>query len=232
MEKLHRSEGDINISERRRRWQEENLDEATRELLAEDEKYFLKQSLSTPCPQRHAGLWGASGSRTSRGGATWTFTATTSTRSASPTPRSSPQSRPSSTGFPFAPGATPTPWPWIWPESSPKSRPGDLKQGALLPRRGRSHRHGAQARADRHGPPQDDLHVGLLPRRLARRDLDRRRGRSSARTWGRSYPAPNTCRRRTSTTASTSAGAAAAVRHDVRPLRGVRAGEGGGRRRG
>ena len=49
MEKLHRSEGDINISPRRKQWQDENLNAETRALLAEDEKYFLKQSLSTPC---------------------------------------------------------------------------------------------------------------------------------------------------------------------------------------
>ncbi len=49
MEKLHRSEGDINLSRRRKAWQDENLDDDTRRLLAEDEKYFLKQSLSTPC---------------------------------------------------------------------------------------------------------------------------------------------------------------------------------------
>ncbi len=49
MEKLHRSEGDVNISDRRRQWQEENLDAQTRALLAEDERYFLRQSLSTPC---------------------------------------------------------------------------------------------------------------------------------------------------------------------------------------
>ncbi len=49
MEKLHRSEGDINLSRRRKAWQDANLDAETRRLLAEDEKYFLKQSLSTPC---------------------------------------------------------------------------------------------------------------------------------------------------------------------------------------
>ena len=49
MQKLHRSEGDINVSPRRQKWQEENLNEETRALLAEDEKYFLKQSLSPPC---------------------------------------------------------------------------------------------------------------------------------------------------------------------------------------
>jgi hypothetical protein len=45
MEKLHRSEGDINISSRRKKWQSENLNAETIALLAEDEKYFLKQSL-------------------------------------------------------------------------------------------------------------------------------------------------------------------------------------------
>ena len=49
MEKLHRSEGDINISPRRKQWQDDNLDAETKALLAEDAKYFLKQSLSTPC---------------------------------------------------------------------------------------------------------------------------------------------------------------------------------------
>ena len=49
MEKFHRSEGDINLSQRRKNWQEANLDENSKRLLAEDEKYFLKQSLSTPC---------------------------------------------------------------------------------------------------------------------------------------------------------------------------------------
>ncbi|MBT6340269.1 MAG: hypothetical protein HOJ48_13335, partial [Desulfobacula sp.] len=49
MAKLHRSEGDINLSLRRKKWQKENLDDATQSLLKEDSRYFLKQSLSTPC---------------------------------------------------------------------------------------------------------------------------------------------------------------------------------------
>jgi 4-aminobutyrate aminotransferase len=44
-----RSEGDINLSAHRASWQEKHLDQQTRKLLAEDEKYFLHQSLSTPC---------------------------------------------------------------------------------------------------------------------------------------------------------------------------------------
>jgi len=49
MKKQHKAEGDINISPLRTSWQEQNINPATRDLLAEDERYFLKQSLSTPC---------------------------------------------------------------------------------------------------------------------------------------------------------------------------------------
>ncbi len=45
----HRSEGDINISQRRTEWQAEHLDAESRSLLDEDARYFLQQSLSTPC---------------------------------------------------------------------------------------------------------------------------------------------------------------------------------------
>ncbi len=49
MPKLHQSEGDINISARRQAWQKTHIDAASRALLAEDARYFLQQSLSTPC---------------------------------------------------------------------------------------------------------------------------------------------------------------------------------------
>ncbi len=49
MAKLHRSEGDINLSAQRVQWQKDHLDKATFDILNEDKKYFLKQSLSTPC---------------------------------------------------------------------------------------------------------------------------------------------------------------------------------------
>ena len=49
MDKLHQSEGDINISYRRTEWQVKNIDSETRALLDEDARYFLHQSLSTPC---------------------------------------------------------------------------------------------------------------------------------------------------------------------------------------
>jgi 4-aminobutyrate aminotransferase len=43
------SEGDSNSTSRRAVWQAEHLDDATRQMLAEDARYFLHQSLSTPC---------------------------------------------------------------------------------------------------------------------------------------------------------------------------------------
>src|SRR5207247_5822488 len=44
-----RSEGDLNTSPRRARWQAAALDAETRALLDEDARCFLHQSLSTPC---------------------------------------------------------------------------------------------------------------------------------------------------------------------------------------
>ncbi|MBM3600437.1 MAG: aspartate aminotransferase family protein [Alphaproteobacteria bacterium] len=57
---LKQSEGDINLSPRRKAWTARSLDERTRALLAEDERYFLRQSLSTPCLsviKRAEGIW-------------------------------------------------------------------------------------------------------------------------------------------------------------------------------
>jgi 4-aminobutyrate aminotransferase len=54
------AEGDINLSPRRKQWEAERLAPATRALLAEDAKYFLHQSLSTPCFNALAsasGIW-------------------------------------------------------------------------------------------------------------------------------------------------------------------------------
>ncbi|MCW5962799.1 MAG: aspartate aminotransferase family protein [Bryobacterales bacterium] len=43
------SEGDVNLSSRRAAWQQKHLSAATRQQLAEDARYYLHQSLSTPC---------------------------------------------------------------------------------------------------------------------------------------------------------------------------------------
>ncbi len=44
-----KSEGDINLSPIRRQWSAEHIGGKTRAILAEDERVFLHQSLSTPC---------------------------------------------------------------------------------------------------------------------------------------------------------------------------------------
>lgn len=44
-----RSEGDINLSPHRQAWLDEEIDADTQAILDEDARYFLHQSLSTPC---------------------------------------------------------------------------------------------------------------------------------------------------------------------------------------
>jgi 4-aminobutyrate aminotransferase len=54
------SESDTNLSPARRRWTERNLDGAASALLAEDARYFLHQSVSTPCLNaivKAEGIW-------------------------------------------------------------------------------------------------------------------------------------------------------------------------------
>ncbi len=46
---MNEAEGDGNLSPARAAWATRHLDQATRETLAEDERWFLRQSLSTPC---------------------------------------------------------------------------------------------------------------------------------------------------------------------------------------
>src|SRR5665647_3275246 len=46
---FHRTEGDINLTEERGKWQVNFLSEKSKALLEEDSKYFIHQSLSTPC---------------------------------------------------------------------------------------------------------------------------------------------------------------------------------------
>ncbi|MCH8808328.1 MAG: aminotransferase class III-fold pyridoxal phosphate-dependent enzyme, partial [Proteobacteria bacterium] len=56
----HQSEGESNLSARRRRWAEANLDEAARAAVEADARHFLHQSVSTPCLTgiaRAEGIW-------------------------------------------------------------------------------------------------------------------------------------------------------------------------------
>jgi 4-aminobutyrate aminotransferase len=46
---MDQTEGDLNTSANRRSWSDANIDRETRAWLDKDEKFFLRQSLSTPC---------------------------------------------------------------------------------------------------------------------------------------------------------------------------------------
>ena len=54
------AEGEVNASDRRRDWAGRNIDERTRAILDEDSRYFLHQSVSTPCLNaisKAEGIW-------------------------------------------------------------------------------------------------------------------------------------------------------------------------------
>ncbi len=57
---IAQSESDTNLTSRRTAWQSRTLDARTRSLLADDERHFLRQSVSTPCLNaiaRAEGIW-------------------------------------------------------------------------------------------------------------------------------------------------------------------------------
>ncbi len=55
-----RSEGDVNLSPNRKAWSAGHIGAETRQVLEDDAKYFLHQSLSTPCLNVLTGAQGAS----------------------------------------------------------------------------------------------------------------------------------------------------------------------------
>ncbi|MCB9781988.1 MAG: aspartate aminotransferase family protein [Candidatus Omnitrophica bacterium] len=54
-----RSEGDLNLSPKRKEWADKHIDLDTQRILDQDSKYFLHQSLSTPCLNVLTGCKGA-----------------------------------------------------------------------------------------------------------------------------------------------------------------------------
>lgn len=55
---VSKTEGDVNLTEERARWQKTFISEESQKLLEEDGKYFLHQALSTPCLDAIAGVDG------------------------------------------------------------------------------------------------------------------------------------------------------------------------------
>lgn len=59
-ERPMQSEGELNTSDRRRAWQSSNLGDENRAIVDKDARYFLHQSVSTPCLttiRRAEGIW-------------------------------------------------------------------------------------------------------------------------------------------------------------------------------
>ncbi len=55
---VSKTEGDVNLTEERARWQKTFISEESQKLLEEDGNYFLHQALSTPCLDAIAGVDG------------------------------------------------------------------------------------------------------------------------------------------------------------------------------
>lgn len=58
-DEFDRAEGDVNLGDRRQTWRAAHLDDTTREWLEEDQRWFLHQSMSTPCLNALTGAEGA-----------------------------------------------------------------------------------------------------------------------------------------------------------------------------
>ena len=159
---------------RGRSGRKKNLDEATRALLKEDERYFLRQSLSTPCLN----------ALKSCGGIFIEDPPGQALHGFSREQRAPGRLRPSG-GRPGGQGTArhslllhealyETPSPWTWRGNSSRSHRATLNKVLLAPRGHERHRDGPEAGPHRHGTIQDDFHVGCLPRCLPGRHLHRR----------------------------------------------------------
>jgi hypothetical protein len=91
-------EGEVNLSPNRREWAYRHIGLETAALLAEDEKCFLRQALSTPCLDVSAAPRAAK-LRTGRAAGCSIFTAITSTTPALDTRKSSPPFKRSSRNY-------------------------------------------------------------------------------------------------------------------------------------
>ncbi len=122
MSRLHKSEGDINISPRREKWQKGHIDAESRSLLDEDAHYFLKQSFSTPCLNTMRACEGIY-IEDMQGRRYMDFHGNNVHQVGFANPVSSTPSKTSWMSFHFAPAVIPTAWPLSWPKNWPISLP-------------------------------------------------------------------------------------------------------------
>ena len=185
------SEGDVNVSPARAEWRA-GLSEQARAALDEDERYFLRQSLSTPCLTeivRAEGAWltDVDGRRI------LDFHGNSVHQLGHGHPRVVEAIRREMETLPFCTA------PLFQPDrdgarpSAGRNGAGGARQDSVRAERIGGGRHGAEARALRHRPAQDAVVLGFVPRRDARRDRRRRRSsvppRPRADDSGRRTPA-------------------------------------------
>ena len=157
------SEGDVNVSPARAAWRAP-LERQARAALDEDERYFLRQSLSTPCLTeivRAEGAWltDVDGRRI------LDFHGNSVHQLGHGHPRvveairremETPALLPPPLFEPDRDGACP---------SAGRNGAGGARQDSVRAERIGGGRHGAEARALRHRPPQDAVVLGFVPRR-------------------------------------------------------------------
>ena len=119
MDNLHQSEGDINTSPQREQWQERQLNAETRDLLAQDARYFLKQSLSTPCLNTMSACDGIY-IQDSQGRRYMDFHGNNVHQVGFGNPEVIAAINTSSMTYLFVHAATPTRWPLPWQKNSPR----------------------------------------------------------------------------------------------------------------
>ena len=192
----YKSEGDVNISPRRKDWARKNIDAETERWLAEDAKYFLHQSLSTPClnvlshcdgiyiedlqGRRYMDFHGNSVHQVGFGNRRVIEAIKAQMDELSFCTRRY-------TNIPAIKLA----------KKLVELAPGDLNRSPLRAGRHGRDRNGSQAGTGGNREIQDHFHVGLIPRSIAGRDLHRgpgnvsqRYGSAASRHRARSTPGP------------------------------------------
>jgi hypothetical protein len=177
-----KSEGDVNLSPNRSAWQEAALDAETHQLLDDDARYFLHQSLSTPCLNalaRCEGIW----IEDTQGRRYMDFHGNSVHQVGFSNPDVIAAVKKQLDELSFC-------------TRRYTNRPAvalarKLAELAPLSQWHRRDRHGIEARSTRNGSAQDGRHVGLVPWRVARRNLGRRRASVPPWHW------PIATRRRT-----------------------------------
>ena len=230
MPKLHKSEGDINISPRRDAWQKKHLDSGSRALLAEDARYFLRQSLSTPCLNTMATCGGIFIEDT-QGRRYMDFHGNNVHQVGFANPAVIDAIKRQLNDLSFCTRRYTNRVAVDLAKKLAEIAPDPLKKSLFCPGGGGGHRHRAEAGAHRHRPAQNCFHVGCLPRRHPRHDLGRRRG-DVPPGHGPLMPGTEHVPPRGRVSLHLRLRRPRGLRHDLRPLRGIRSGEGGRRRRG